>query len=207
MRVSIAELESCVADPARWVRAKLQPGAGGQRFGYKSATRNAIYRLHASGDPHLAREHLRRQLERFRNDDLKARAEADLEAYIRWFHREVPATAAHRVRLRFDLGEGVTLGGEVSRVDVTIAAGGYRAILLGTPADGLRFELRWPVMQRAIARMFDRQEEEVHVGVQALDGSGLLTATFGSAELDAAEGRARRVASALAREWLLQGGP
>jgi len=138
---------------------------------------------------------------------MKAEAEANLDAYIAWCLRERPAVAARKARLNFGLGSGVILGGEVSRVDVDLGSGGYRAVLLGDAPPAWRRELRMPRIQRAIGRGFNRDEREVQAGFQRVDGSNLELVSFGTAELDAAEQAARELARTIAREWLAQGGP
>jgi hypothetical protein len=188
------------------VRTKLSPSSGGPRPGFAGVTKLAIYRYHGSGSADAAREHLRTLLARFRSEFMKAEAEANLDAYIGWCLREIPAVAARKARLNFDLGSGVILGGEVSRVDVDIASGGYRAVLLGDAPAGWQRELRVPLIQRAIGRGFNRDERDVRVGFQRLDGSNLEVVRFATAELDAAERLARELARVIAREWLAQGG-
>lgn len=207
MRVSAAELGVCRSDPARWVRTKLSPSSGGPRPGFAGVTKLAIYRYHSTGSADVAREHLRTLLARFRSEFMKAEAEANLDAYIAWCMRESPAVAARKARLNFDLGSGVILGGDVSRVDADIVSGGYRAVLLGDAPAGWQRELRMPLIQRAIGRGFNRDELDVRVGFQRLDGSNLQVVSFATVDLDAAEQAARELAGAIAREWLAQGGP
>lgn len=199
MRISHGELEACRRDVARWVAAKLNAGAG-PRAGYAGMTKLAIYKYHATGDADAAREHLRALLGRFANEGKKLGAEYQLDAYIEWAEREGLIVADRKVRLEFDLGSGILLGGEVSRVDIDLA-GGYRAVLLGAPDPDWRTELRTPLLQRAVARHFDRDEAEVTVGVQDLDGSSLQAVQFSRVEIDAAEVGARSVAIRLTMEW------
>jgi hypothetical protein len=198
VRISHGELEACRRDVARWVAAKLNPGPG-PRAGYAGMTKLAIYKYHATGDADAAREHLRALLRRFGDTGKKLSAEYQLDAYIDWAEREGLIVADRKVRLGYDLGSGVLLGGEVSRVDVDLA-GGYRGVLLGACDPNWRTELRTPLLQRAVARHFDRDEAEVTVGVQALDGSDLQTVQFSHAEIDAAEAGARSLAARLAQE-------
>ncbi len=199
LRISHAEIEACRSNVARWVAARLNQSAG-PRAGYAGMTKLAIYKYHSTGDAEVARAHLRALLGRFGSEGKKLGAEAQLDAYIDWAERDGVIVADRKVRLEFDLGSGVLLGGEVSRVDVDIT-GGYSAVLLGTPAHAWRTELRMPLLQRAVARHFDRNEAEVAVGVQDLDGSGLQTVQFSRAEINAAEATVRLLAGQLASEW------
>ena len=199
MNISHLELEACRRDVARWVAAKLTPGAG-PRAGYAGMTKLAIYRYHASGDAEAARQHLRSLLGRFGNEGKKLGAEFELDAYIAWAEREAVIVADRKVRLGYDLGSGIALGGEVSRVDIDLT-GGYRGVLLGTCDPSWQTELRMPLLQRALAAHFSRDEAEIWIGVQELDGSGLQTVRFSAGQMDDAESRARAVAAQLAREY------
>ena len=118
-----------------------------------------------------------------------------------WAEHEGLIVADRKVRLAYDLGSGVLLTGEVSRVDVDLVGGGYRAILLGAADQDWRDELRTPLLQRAVAKHFDRHESEVAIGVQALDATGLETAHFGTTDIDDAEAAARALATHLVAEW------
>ena len=206
MRISAAELEQCRQDVAGWVRAKLYPTGQGPRPGYATAVRHAIYRFHKIGNEAEARGHLRGLLDRFQNDVQKAGAGRDFEAYLRWHRLNQPIVASHRVRLSYPLGGGVLLGGEVSRVDVDVVQGGYRAVLLGTPRPDWRSEIRLPLIQLGIADRFQRGAAEVRVGFQHLDGSNFSLVSFSGPELQAAEQGARDVAQRVAAEWTRQGG-
>jgi hypothetical protein len=202
LKISHLELEACRRDVVRWVAARLAPGAG-PRAGYAGMTKLAIYRYHATGDAGAARDHLRALLGRFGNEGKKLGAEYELDAYIEWAERSGLIVADRKVRLGYDLSSGISLGGEVSRVDVDLN-GGYRAVLLGTCDPGWRAELRMPLLQRAIADHFSRDEAEISVGVQELDGTGLQTVQYATDQVDEAEERARTVAAQLAREWTRQ---
>jgi hypothetical protein len=167
-------------------------------------TKLAIYRYHSTDDADAAREHLRNLLGRFGNTGKKLSAEYELDSYIAWAERQGLIVADRKVRIGYDLGSGVLLGGEVSRVDVDVVGGGYRAILLGTHDPDWGTELRTPLLQRAVAQHFDRDETEVAVGVQSLNGSGLEALRFTMKEIDAAEVQARALATQLATEWARQ---
>lgn len=198
MKISHSELEVCRGNVRQWVAAQLNPGSGGPRPGYAAVTRLAIYKYHATGDADAAREHLERLLGRFKSTSRKLSAEGELNSYVAWAEREGVIVADRKVRLNYDLESGIYLGGEVPRVDVDLVGGGYRAVLLGYDAPAWRSELRTPLLQRAIASHFQRDESEVVVGVQALDGSGLEVVRFTTAEINAAEASAKTLASQIA---------
>ncbi|MDQ2668800.1 MAG: hypothetical protein M3Z05_22795 [Gemmatimonadota bacterium] len=167
-------------------------------------TKLAIYKYHATGDADAARQHLRNLLGRFGDTGKKLSAEYELDTYIAWAERNDLIVADRKVRIEYDLGSGVLLGGEVSRVDVDVVGGGYRAILLGAHDPDWGAELRTPLLQRAVAQHFDRNESEVMVGVQSLDGTALETLWFTTAEIDEADVQARALAILLAAEWARQ---
>jgi hypothetical protein len=167
-------------------------------------TKLAIYKYHSTDDADAAREHLRNLLGRFGNTGKKLSAEYELDTYMAWAEREGLIVADRRVRISYDLGSGVLLGGEVSRVDVDVIGGGYRAILLGAHGPDWGTELRTALLQRAVAQHFNRDEAEVAVGVQDLDGSGLETLRFTLEEIDVADMQARALATQLAAEWARQ---
>jgi hypothetical protein len=91
----------------------------------------------------------------------------------------------------------VLLGGEISRVDLDLSAGGYRAVVLGTAEDNWSTELRWPLLQRAASSRYERPEGAISVGVQRLDGTDLQVHRFKSTEMDTAERDARSLARRL----------
>jgi hypothetical protein len=104
------------------------------------------------------------------------------------------------VRLNYPLVSGVLLGGEMSRIDVDVAADQYHSILLGPEPGDWPQGLRFPLLQRVVARELDRDERLVRVGIQEIDGSGLRFAgPFSPATIDDAEREARRLARRVRR--------
>jgi hypothetical protein len=89
-------------------------------------------------------------------------------------------------RLALPVGS-VTLGGLVSRVDVTL--GGYRGVLLGQAGPGWRTELRMPLIQAGLAMRYDRPIDQFNVGVQRLDGTMLEETHFVDREVTTARTR------------------
>src|SRR5579862_2838172 len=104
--------------------------------------------------------------------------EAGLDSYINWHQTYGNITADDRVRISLDVQGYLALSGEVSRVDIT--SEGYRGILLDVPPRGWQDQLRMPLLQRALARLYGRPLNEVSIGVQDLDGSGMAITRFSS---------------------------
>lgn len=198
MRISHRELEACAANPRRWVADRQ----GRAQFGwsYDRVARASIYKFHRTSSQAEALEYFNQLLPRVRLKDGE-RAEAsrtDLERYIRWSEVQRPLVADTCVRIELPLSAGVALGGEVSRIDVAIDENGYRAVIIGAiPMDWTR-ELRMPLIQRAIARRCRRDEFDVRVGFQRLDGSGLHVVRFTERQIAAALERAETLAAQVA---------
>jgi hypothetical protein len=110
------------------------------------------------------------------------------------------------MRLNFNLGHNFELGGEVSRIDVDIDSDGYNGVLLGERPTDWRLQLRFPLIQRALANQLQRPESEISVGFQSIDGAQLELLSFPRMILDEAEGRARQLAITLSNEWRRQKG-
>lgn len=208
MNISHADLESCRRNPAGWVSLKLRATTGGPRAGYDGLTKLAIYAFHRTGDRQQSLEHLRGLLERrdLRTAYLVERSMQRLDSYIDWIEGEQPAVALWKLRILLPLGSGWAVGGELSRVDIDLATGGYRALLIGTRPDDWRGQLRMPLLQRAVAEKMQRPQEEVSVGFQDLDGGRLEITGYSEADVAAAVNEAQQLAIALRSEWQRQGG-
>lgn len=206
MRISHSAIEECSRNPGAWVTAKINPFGGGPRTGYNGVVKLAIYRFHDTSDRNQAKQHLLNLLPRFglSNSASVRRSCEKLESYIDWFEREMPVVAARKLRLELDIGHDWVLGGEVGRVDLELAEGGYRGILLGTAALEWHSERRMPLIQRGLAERLQRNEEDVAVGFQDVDGSNLVTHRYSAAEIDAAYHSATRLAAQLSSEWRRQ---
>jgi hypothetical protein len=208
MKIYHVELEKCLLNPRSWVAQKISPPPGGPRTGYDGVTKLAIYKWHATGSAFQAQRHLTLLLPKYRltNARLANRATANLESYIEWCIRESPVVSNWKLRLTFNLGRNFELGGEVSRIDVDIESGGYKGVLLGNPPVDWRRQLRFPLIQRALAAKLQRPELEISVGFQNIDGTQLEFISFPRVVLDEAEDRARRLTSILSNEWRRQKG-
>ena len=208
MKISHIEFEKCLSNPRSWVAQRISPPPGGPRTGYDGVTKLAIYKWHATGSASQTRRHLTRLLQTYRltNANLANRATANLESYIEWCNHESPAVSNWKFRLTFNLGHNFELGGEVSRIDVVIESGGYKGVLLGDRPPGWRHQLRFPLIQRALADQLQRRESEISVGFQNIDGTQLELISFPRLMLDEAEDRARQLAKTLSNEWRRQKG-
>ena len=199
MRISHAQLETCRANPAAWLAARAAPSASGPRWGYARVTKLAVYRFHRTADVTDAQQYLRRLLDKVgvANAQRVASAERELDAYITWFNGARRPVADYKVNISLDLGRNWILGGEVSRVDLDLARGGYSAILLGETNPSWKTEVRMPLIQIAIARRLSRAESDIMIGVQNLDGSDLRATAYSTGQrkkaLTTAQGLARRL--------------
>ena len=106
--------------------------------------------------------------------------------------------------LNFNLGHNFELGGEISRIDVDIESGGYKGVLLGDRPVDWRRQLRFPLIQRALADKLQRPEAEISVGFQNIDATQLDIISFPRVILDEAEDRARKLALTVSNEWRRQ---
>lgn len=199
MRISHTELVDCQSNTSKWVAKKLY-STEVIRPGYAGATKLSIYKYHKTGSAEEARQHLKTLLMRFNDISKKLDAEGKLDDYMAWCVQENVIVTNWRERISLDLGNGISLGGEVSRIDLDLNTGGYRAVLLGNSCETWQGELRMPLIQRAVAYLLQRSETEVSLGVQNLNGSELLTTTFNTTEIDTAENTARALAVKVADE-------
>lgn len=208
MIIRHADLETCTKNPKAWVVKKLSPLPSFTRTGYAGVTKLAIYRFHRDLDANAACLHLSNLLPKFglTNQSLTDQTLADLISYIAWFQNTSPIVAAFRHRLRFGLGAGCFLGGEVSRIDVDPSSDRYHAIILGDSPPKWQSEMRFPLIQRALSQQLKRKDTLISVGFQCLDGSGIMLKSFPKKMIDNAEIQARHLASAVTKEWHLQGG-
>jgi hypothetical protein len=179
------------------------------RTGYAGAVKLGIYRFHSTNDPRDARAHLQSLLPRLglTNRELVNDALAQFDAYLDWTRQESPIVAMWRHRLKFDLGSGWLLGGELSRIDVDPRSNRYRAFILGDSSADWHSDFRFPLIQRALATQLQRKDTLISVGFQMIDGSNPELRSFSRQQMDNAEARARKLAISLAREWRRQGGP
>ena len=194
MIIRHSELESCRTNVRAWVTARH---GGGSRPGwsYAYATRCAIYRFHKLYDEAQTVDYLEDLLRRVHLTNAIRVGESRelIRGYCGRFFAQPFTVADVRIRIALDVGAGVKIGGEVSRMDVD-PAGGYRAVLLGDVTARWSDQLRMPLLQRAVAIKYRHDEDLVSVGVQRLDGTGLDTRRFSRARIVRAVAEAQRVA-------------
>ena len=99
------------------------------------------------------------------------------------------------INISFPTPSGIQLSGRITRVD--LIQGGYRGVLLGSFTGDWANELRFPLLQAAIARHYAIPVAHTHVGVQNVDGSGLAYQSFDRSERDDALARLDVLARAL----------
>lgn len=191
MRVSHAELNRCEASPESWVRNRLKSTDAFQMgMTYDRALRLSIHKFHVTKDSKIALNYLdavitrhqkRGRLQNMTRVNLITRSLTD---YIAWYNRSKIVLISSDFILRDTTKRFLTLGGKIARLDLT--SGGYRAVLFGATPIGWKKELRFPLMQGLIATMFMRPANEISVGFQMLDGSGLAITSYSAKEIQKA---------------------
>jgi len=179
MIVSHSELESCRKGPVAWIAKMKQPRPFIQ-MGYEGYLKLGIYRYHKVNDASIASAHLKKLLKAAarRLTDL-GRHEAvmeQLDRYVSWWLSSGSIWIGHRVRISFSVSGFLVLRGEVGRVDLTER--GYRALLLGRVDRDWDNQLRFPLLQQAVAQVYARPVEEVEVGVQSLTDFSIQSRVF-----------------------------
>jgi hypothetical protein len=199
MRISHRQLEQAEHDPRGWARAQEDPPRFTQ--GYDSYLRHAIARLHKSGTIIEAEQHLTRLFARAagrltnqtRIDDTFER----LRSYNRWWRGAGLANVACNVRIELSFEPHHVLGGRVDRIDV--AGAQYQGVLLGTVEPGWSAEFRYPLLQVALADLYQVPVQRTSVGVQNLDGTDLDLRCYTEAERLTARERLQTLGRALPR--------
>ena len=108
------------------------------------------------------------------------------EVYAAWLSSSAPDVVEIGARLAMPIGS-VILAGVIDRVDLVKA--GFRGVLMGPYEADWKTELRMPLIQKALAVRYERPSEQFAVGVQALDGTGLLEVRFDEGSIRRAEKR------------------
>lgn len=188
MKIPHGEIEACYANPSAWVKRKLGliPPSGHARRGFNAAIRDAVGEYHKTESATEAHKALTYYLRSFKDQLRKQAAHDVLDNYIFWHKGAGVVVAGFRVRLSHELKNGLRLGGDLTRVDVDVQAGRYRAVLLG---EGLKMdegELRWPLIQMAIARQYGREVGLIDVGTQELSGGAMQLRSYSARELEVA---------------------
>lgn len=200
MRIRHKELEAVRADYRRWAARSIAPGSGGPRRSYASVTRDAIYKYHKTGDAAIARGWLVDALAPFANRARRDGALFQFDRYVEVSAQSHDVVVDFRINVNYDLGSGITLGGQVSRLDLVLASGHYRVVLLGPRPDDWPGDLRFPLLQRAVSEMYSRDQRLTEVAIQEIDGSGLVAKTFSRSVIESAVAAARSLARDVSRE-------
>lgn len=199
MRISHRQLGQAERDPRGWARAQEHPPRYTQ--GYDSYLRHAIARLHKSGAIIEAEQHLSRLFTRAagrltnqsRIDDTFER----LRSYNRWWRGAGLANVACNVNIELSFEPDHVLGGRVDRID--IAGARYQGVLLGAVEPGWSSELRHPLLQVALADLYQVPIQSMSVGVQNLDGTDMELRCYTEKERLTARERLKTLGRALLR--------
>jgi hypothetical protein len=160
MRIPHTQLEECRLNPVRWLNLQQSAAASAPKFGmsYDRALRLAIHHFRKT-DEASARRYLEdvilkyQQKGKFLNQARIDGIRKDLESYIKWRRASPDTIIDSDFVLKDPSGGFLTLGGKVSRLDLT--ADGYRAILFGSPRPGWKQELRMPLIQSLVSEMYN----------------------------------------------------
>jgi hypothetical protein len=201
LKIGHKELADAQRDPTAWVNTRLTPGNQGPRTSYAAMTREGIFHYHATSDVAAARAVVRRRLDaatRLTSLARKDEAEYKVVEYASWFEQSGLIVADFRVTIAMALGSGIAMGGQLSRVDILPQTGEYRGVLLGPVPDDWPNGDRFPLLQRAIARMYQRPESTVLLGVQDLTGDNLVDRQYTTRLMNKTEKDARKLAKEVA---------
>jgi hypothetical protein len=201
VRITHTDIEQLVADLRGWVERKKNPDSQFVRTGYRGAIKLSIYSFHKDEDLERSQRYLDDMMNRLKLRNVRRREEAEqlLASYTDWWGRAGIRAAQTRLRINLPLGEGLALGGEVSRIDLGMDSVGYKGILLGVQDHNWSRQLRMPVLQLAIASRLGREPSEVGVGVQELDGTSLQVVQYSQGEMQEATREVCRLVRAAQR--------
>ena len=201
MRISHREIIELRADLKGWVAKKKTAAKGFMRAGYAQATRLGIYKYHRVGNLSVAQSHLSGLMDRLELVDQarRDRAEDDLKAYHSWWRKAGRIYVQDRLRLGMILPGNFILGGDVPRIDFDSSNETYHGVLLGTADPNWKADLRTPILQAAIANRLSRDVDDIRVGVQSLDGSGLDLMQYSAKQVQRALDELERLLSQAAR--------
>ena len=201
MRISHRELEACLNDPDLWVKEQVSGSTRYFRFGYNRLLVFAIHLYHRTGSLQLAFEYMNEQFESNDLTDKERRAQAlrRLASYAAWIEDTATVVSDSLFRISLDLGHELTLGGEISRLD--LVPGGYRAVVVGEIPPSWDSELRTPLIQKAVALHFQRPLEEYEVAFHDLDSQTIVRRRFTPEEVSVAERAAEGLARTVMEEY------
>ena len=190
MRISHRQLEAAIQNPSAWRRRQATEP---QFFtlGYDQVVRLGVLRFHKTHDADLAKAHIdtlfHRHAAKLKNEMRIQHAKDRLSAYIAWAAANALDVVEANVNISLPTASGIEIGGRVTRVD--LIRGGYRGVLLGSFGPSWSHELRFPLLQEALAHHYAIPVEDTSVGVQGLDGTGLQWCQFDQADREEASAR------------------
>jgi hypothetical protein len=148
----------------------------------------AIYRLHRGESLASSIAYVNKFMDSYEllNTTRRAEAESNLQSYAAWLETEGNVSIATKTRLKFEIFKDTYIGGEIPRIDLQPADGGYRAIIIGEEDPKWAKQLRMPLIQRAVAKALKRPENLVSVGTQLCDAGNLQTIKYSKGSIQSA---------------------
>lgn len=201
MKIRHADLEEVRRDPVGWARRQGASASNRGGMSYTHLARLAIYQYHRTGQLESALAKLSEYAKAYRRTDPSRleQAEQRVAEYVNWNEATRPTVAKVKLNVRLQLGASLFVGGEVARVDFD-PLGGYRALLIDDKESDLDSELRFPVLQLAVARKIERDPSDVAIGVQSIDDFYRIEVrTFSDRGLAAAKRELDRIAREVGR--------
>ncbi len=183
-RITHGDFVAFARSPRQWLESKVLPTGGHPVPGYRQAVADSIFRLHKTRSEDIAREYLEERLQRFENETRIEGAWEMFGAYVEWLAEADVDVADARIALNAAVGSRLRLGGIVSRLDVTER--GYRAIVFSPPRPLWESEMRFPLIQSAIAMRYSRRVDAIQVGIQDIDGTGLQFRSYSDTRISVA---------------------
>jgi len=193
MRVSHTQLEACLANPRGWYRTSVEAQSHPYLMGYERVLRLSIFHFHKSSGP-AAQSYMATMIRRHNLKNIRRinEIEISLERYLQWAAAERLKVADTKANISYQVGF-LELRGQIGRVDVV--SSGYRAVLLSDAPVDWDQQLRMPLIQAAVARMYGRPQDKTEVGFQRPDASNLFTRCFSDQQVQ----KAKRKFEALGR--------
>lgn len=186
IKMSHIELSTCLKQPRTWLLNRANAKTHGYSFGYEKSLLLSIWKFHKTGSEDQSRDHLQQLIKRhsFKSAHRIGQIEDSLDLYIKWAKMNNLIVFDVQARIHLNASKFLILVGEVHRVD--IVPQGYRGILLQDAPENWKNELRMPLIQRALAEHYDRPCEEIVVGYQCRNGSGLSTISYSETRINSA---------------------
>jgi hypothetical protein len=202
MKISLRDLETARANPTAYgqqLASSSYPGIMSRS--YYMDWRDAVLRWHTSGNsPLVIRSGLENTLEaRFKNQQRIAETLDRFDTYVEHYS----GSGLRNQRVRMDVVVPITLGlsdrfvvsGEVTRLD----RAGYRyvACLIASKEAEWKTELRMPLIQDAVAKKLNLDDDEVSVAVYCFGEGTYDEFAYSDAEIQAAYGELAQILQAI----------